>query len=249
MSNIGKLNQQFKRMRDTLREVAGEGYDRHNSSRGKVSPSGVKTYNKLAKRFNKLFPDDALAVFPEDTEPSLVTHPKCAELLGQVETALDLLQHDVQATTIQADPVFNRRTFRSDSDLCFVLMPFRKELAPIYEDHIKKVVKKLKLDTKRADDFFNTSEIIEDIWESICTARLIIADLTDKNPNVFYEVGIAHTLGKNVVLITQSIDDVPFDLRHLRHIQYEYTPRGMQVLERRLSETIKNVLELEGIET
>lgn len=73
-------------------------------------------------------------------------------------------------------------------------------------------------------------------------ARIVIADLTGKNPNVFYEVGVAHTVGENVILITQRIEDVPFDLRHLRHIQYEYTPRGMIVFEQRLKATILNIL-------
>jgi hypothetical protein len=58
---------------------------------------------------------------------------------------------------------------------------------------------------------------------------------------VFYETGIAHTVGKEVILITQNMDDVPFDLRHLRCILYEYTPRGVQILETNLKNTISNI--------
>jgi hypothetical protein len=58
---------------------------------------------------------------------------------------------------------------------------------------------------------------------------------------VFYETGIAHTVGKEVILITQTIDDVPFDLRHLRCIVYEYTPKGIQLLETNLTNTINNI--------
>ena len=139
---------------------------------------------------------------------------------------------------VQINPIFSGRGFTVDPTLCFVLMPFRDELRPVYEDHIKKIVEEFGMQAKRADDIFTNSAIIEDIWTSINQARLIVADLTGKNPNVFYEVGIAHTVGKDVILVTQSIEDVPFDLRHLRHIQYEYTPRGMAAFEQQLKNTI-----------
>ena len=59
---------------------------------------------------------------------------------------------------------------------------------------------------------------MHDILELISTSKVIICDLSGKNPNVFYEAGIAHTLGKEVILITQHESDVPFDLRPLRYI-------------------------------
>lgn len=142
---------------------------------------------------------------------------------------------------MQINPVFTRRNFAVEPDLCFVLMPFRDELRPVYEDHVKRTVEQLGLRCRRADDIFRNTAIIEDIWEQINSARVIIADLTDKNPNVFYEVGVAHTLGKEVVLITQSIEDVPFDLRHLRHILYTYTPRGMDTFEQQLRNTLTTI--------
>ena len=142
---------------------------------------------------------------------------------------------------MQINPIFTGRKFSIENDLCFVLMPFRDDLRSVYDDHIKKVVEALGLRCQRADDIFRNTAIIEDIWESINKARFIIADLTGKNPNVFYEVGVAHTVGKDVVLTTQSIDDVPFDLRHLRHIQYTYTPRGMEAFEQQLRNPISTL--------
>lgn len=143
---------------------------------------------------------------------------------------------------MRVDPIFSKRTFRMESDLCFVLMPFRDELEAVYSDHIRKVSRSVGLRCKRADDIFSNTTIIEDIWDYINRARIIIADLTGKNPNVFYEVGLAHVLGKHVVLVTQSIDDIPFDLRHLRNIVYEYTPRGMQKFEESLQKTLEFIL-------
>jgi hypothetical protein len=58
-------------------------------------------------------------------------------------------------------------------------------------------------------------------------AKVIIADCTGSNPNAFYKIGLAHTLGKPVILTSQSVRDVPFDLRYLHFISYEYTPQGM----------------------
>ncbi len=71
---------------------------------------------------------------------------------------------------------------------------------------------------------------------------LVIADLSGQNPNVFYEVGIAHTLGKPVLLLSQSIEDVPFDLRHRRVLPYEYTPIGCKRLVARLREHVLAML-------
>ncbi len=129
----------------------------------------------------------------------------------------------------------------------FVLMPFSQDLEPVYRDHITKVAQLLYQKIVRADDFFTTQSIMADIWNAICDSRLIIADCTSRNPNVFYEIGLAHTIGKRVILITQNKDDVPFDLRHLRFIHYEYTPRGMTEFEKRLTETIKQELVIRDV--
>lgn len=124
---------------------------------------------------------------------------------------------------------------------CFVLMPFREELQPVYEDHIVKVCESLGITVTRADQIFSVRPIMEDILESVLTARFIIGDLTDRNPNVFYEIGICHALGKKVILITQE-SDVPFDLMHLRHIKYSYTPRGIEIFEEALTRTLEALL-------
>jgi hypothetical protein len=128
----------------------------------------------------------------------------------------------------------------------FVLMSFKPELRPVYEDHILNVTNSLKLVAKRADDFFGAHHIMSDVWEAINAARVIIADCTGRNPNVFYEIGVAHTLGRTVILITQNGTDVPFDLQAIRYIQYEYTPRGMSVFEKSLAQTLKAELEPES---
>jgi len=119
------------------------------------------------------------------------------------------------------------------------IMPFSKKFSSIYETHIKTVAKRKGLSIARADNFFANTSIIDDIWTLILGANVIVADCTDQNPNVFYELGIAHTLGKDVILLTQSMNDIPFDISHLRYIEYENTPRGIKKLEKSLDEALQ----------
>jgi len=128
---------------------------------------------------------------------------------------------------------------------CFIIMPFSVEsLNIVYEDFVRPVlVDRCHLQPERGDDVFGSNVVMDDIAESIRRANLIIADLTGRNANVFYEVGIAHALNKQVLLMTQSIEDVPFDLRHRRALVYEYSPRGCKKLEKDLFDNVQNMLQ------
>lgn len=140
---------------------------------------------------------------------------------------------------------------RSESALkskCFVLMPFSNvmNLPEVWEDVIRDGafgIAKLgaRYQCLRADDVFDNRAIIEDIVRSIEDSDIIIADLTTRNPNVFYELGRAHEMHKECILIVQDIADVPFDLRHLRHLQYSTTARGLKDLEANLIKTVESI--------
>lgn len=144
---------------------------------------------------------------------------------------------------VRLNPIFRGRDFMISDSLVFVLCPFSEPFNTIFRDHIKPTVESIPgLSCIRADDIYDNRPIIEDIWKCINEARVIISELTGRNPNVFYETGIAHTVGKEVILISQNIDDVPFDLRHLRCITYDYTPRGATTLENNLRNTINAIL-------
>lgn len=144
---------------------------------------------------------------------------------------------------VRINPIFQGRDYMINDNLTFVLSPFSEPFNTIYTDHIKPAVESFNnMKCLRADNIYDNRPIIEDIWKNINEAKIIIAELTGRNPNVFYEVGIAHTVGKEVILISQIMDDVPFDLRHLRCIVYEYTPRGAQLLQTNLQNTITNIL-------
>lgn len=102
----------------------------------------------------------------------------------------------------------------------FVIMPFSEDFETVYTGLIKHSLEGLGFDVQRADDIENQRNILRDILEKISTSDLVIADLTGLNPNVFYELGVAHALKKPVILLTQVIEDVPFDLQSYRLVEY-----------------------------
>ena len=138
--------------------------------------------------------------------------------------------------------IFRSNDFNVDSKKCFIVMPFNPDEDKIYNDVIKPLVESCGLECFRADEIYNNKAIVEDIWRSINESGIIIADLSGRNANVFYELGLAHAIGKEVILIAQKEDDFPFDLRHLRHIVYQTSYDGVPSFKKTLAETIKAVL-------
>ncbi|MCB0110541.1 MAG: hypothetical protein KDE53_31685 [Caldilineaceae bacterium] len=133
----------------------------------------------------------------------------------------------------------------SDRDpKCFVIMSFgRADLEVVFEDFVRPVlVNDCKLICRRGDDIFGSGAIIDDVRKAIAECDLAVADLTGQNANVFYELGICHTLGKPVLMLAQSKEDIPFDVRHLRVLLYEYTPRGCKTLEKAIKAHIDTML-------
>ncbi len=109
-------------------------------------------------------------------------------------------------------------------DNCFVMMPFAFPLGGYYTSVYVPAIKKAGLTPIRADaEIFGTGKIVDQIWSGINNARVLVAELTGRNPNVLYELGIAHALKKPVVLVSSNEGDVPFDVRHVRVIYYEMT--------------------------
>ena len=100
----------------------------------------------------------------------------------------------------------------------------------------------MEMECNRADNVWKNNAIIQDVVSLIDESRIVICDCTGKNPNVFYEMGIAHTLGREVIVITQNKDDVPFDIRHLRYIHYTTNSEGRSKLTQDLQNRIQTIL-------
>ncbi len=120
----------------------------------------------------------------------------------------------------------------------FCLMPFHKTFNKIY-DTVNQACNKNGYICFRSDTPYNPGKVLQQIVELLLKSQLIIAILDGKNPNVFYEIGIAHSIGKTVILIANSdkINDIPFDLRSDRLLLYS----GYNDLNKKLSEVLKNI--------
>ena len=151
---------------------------------------------------------------------------------------------------ISAKPAERRITFAPmvfqipeghvEPDLVAVMMPFALEFRMVY-DAIKSAASPCGLRCIRVDDIWENSAIIQDIFSLIFRAQVVVVDFTGKNPNVMYETGIAHTLGKHVVPISQSLDDVPFDMRHHRVLKYLPNAEGLLRFSSELSAKLRQV--------
>lgn len=130
-----------------------------------------------------------------------------------------------------------------DKESCFVIMPFAEPFETYFKRIIKPAIDENDLYTARGDSLFRSTHIMDDIWSSIKDASLVVAELTGKNPNVYYELGLAHALKKPAILIASNIEDVPFDLRPLRVLVYDKNdPDWGTLLKENISSAIKETL-------
>lgn len=139
-----------------------------------------------------------------------------------------------------APNVFQVPELRTETDLVAVMMPIRIEFDPIHEG-IKKACSRVGYRCLRVDDIWEESALIQDIFNLIFRAYIVVVDFTGKNPNVMYETGIAHTLGKHVVPISQTLDDVPFDMAHHRILKYLPNREGIDTMVAKLAEKLRQV--------
>ncbi len=134
------------------------------------------------------------------------------------------------------------------NNTCFVIMPIgtqtigdttitEDELREKYDNIIKNAILKANptLEVIRADEELNPSSISNDILTKLMHSRFVIADITYPNPNVFYELGIRHAIKTGTILIREHVDfSIPFDISHLRHIEYTHDLAGMGKLSNQL---------------
>ena len=137
--------------------------------------------------------------------------------------------------------VFSIPTEPVDPKLIALMIPFSAEF-----DLITRAIKGVSIECgmtcERADDIWKDSTIIQDVFSLIYRARIVICDFSTKNPNVFYEAGIAHTLGRAVIPLARSVSDIPFDLRHHRHLIYLPNEQGIDQMKLDLKARIVTLL-------
>lgn len=126
-------------------------------------------------------------------------------------------------------------------ELVGIMMPFDERFTPVYRV-LREAVSDAGMECVRADDIWEEDHVMQDIANLIARSKVIIADLSGKNPNVFYETGIAHTLGRDVIQITQSAEDVPFDLKALRYLTYLPNREGLADLKKKVTGRLQALL-------
>lgn len=168
------------------------------------------------------------------------THTRWSVEEGDLyRTVLHLLLHIPSENTPTVFGV--ARPPRIDPLQVSAMMPVSGGFTAVYEA-IVGASEALGMRCNRADNIWEHHAIIQDVVSLIDRSRIVICDLSGRNPNVFYEAGISHTLGREVILITQHSDDVPFDLRHIRFIPYLNNAEGLALLQQQLSERMQTIL-------
>jgi len=195
--------------------------DIYTHYRGENLPDTEFFNNALTDKFK--IPKEKLSEFKSIFFETLET----AELIKEDEgkyRIIDALEDDgaVQEKVRETFKKLEKSAKVKSDDSCFVMMPYRNPLGSYYDKIYKPAIEKAGLKPVRADDdIFGTGKIIDQIWSGINSAKILIAELTTRNPNVFYELGLAHALKKPVVLVSSNEEDVPFDLNHIRVIYYD----------------------------
>jgi hypothetical protein len=133
---------------------------------------------------------------------------------------------------------------------CFIVMPFSQEWSADVHRILATACEAAGVRPVRGDDLFSPTDILEDIWQSLNAADFVIADITGRNPNVLYELGIAHTLAKPVLILSKEAADIPIDLATRRVILYgQKADAWREDLARMIQEAIAKVVEDYGLES
>ena len=143
--------------------------------------------------------------------------------------------------TYRAQAKFDTVELLPSKPKCFVIMPFAPALKGVY-DVIKEVVTSFDIDCERADEIFVSSPVTEDLKKLIAEADLIIIDFTGKNPNVYFEAGLAYAWSKKWILLAQDDDDLAFDVRNIRTIFYANTMGADAQLKEDLRKAIRETM-------
>lgn len=200
--------------------AAPEISDVYEHYRGENLPDEKFFDNALVDKFH--IPEDKLSEFKSIFMETLQYAKLIEESNGKFRIIDVAGTSDVPVDTEARLKKLGKGVSVSSDDTCFVVMPFAEPHGSYYDKIYKPAIEKAGMRPVRADaEIFGTGKIIDQVWRGINLAKVLVAELTTRNPNVFYELGLAHALRKPVVLISSNEDDVPFDLHHIRVIYYD----------------------------
>lgn len=218
--------------------------DVYNYYRGEYLPDMGFFANALTERFK--IPADKVSDFEEVLTDSL----NVAQLIddsGGRPKLIDIGREEITRTpSAQGSSAIRKAAHVAPSldSSCFVMQPFTAPYDGYYETLFKPAIQQAGLRPVRADDeIFGSGKIMDQVWRGIRDAKILIAELTTRNANVYYELGLAHALGKPVVLVAADGEGVPFDVHHIRVIYYDIAdPFWGQKLIDKIAENIQSAL-------
>jgi hypothetical protein len=229
---------------ETLYNMARTALDEANEAlreqRYQTYPTYVREYNRLASLAVKLCDEDAHERFtPMDAPAEYFIQFRGPEYLADVKlrfvTLVSYLHDKLRGQKGHATSI-GVNTEPIEPDYVFVLMSM-DESKPMLEDvhtAIKEVCQSLQLRAERADDIEHAGRITDKILERINAANVLVADLTYERPNVYYELGFAHGINRQVIMIAQEGTSLHFDIQDFNVIFYENITRLRQKLKKRL---------------
>lgn len=222
--------------------------DAITASAAASAPPPAPGVSLLRERRDTFFPTDGIDInaFADQVAEKTAQKVQAVQKQQADELAEQTLKYSKAIELKPGELVFGRPSegsqFQGD---IFMIMPFRPDFNSIYTDIIRPLAAEHGLKITRGDEFTSvTGVIMSEVWSALNNCDFVIAEITGGNDNVFYELGIAHTLNKPAILITQAPkpEDVPFDIRHLRYIQYENTVSGGVKLRESLHTSIARLL-------
>ncbi len=242
-----------KVLRPTSSEDTSQGYqqavlnapvisDVYKHYRGENLPDKEFFDNKLEDTFS--IPKDKLSEFKDIFLSSLTAAFLIEEHNGRTRILDSASAGETEEESSDYIQKLSTGVSVKSGDSCFVMMPFAAPIGDYYASVYKPAIEKAKLIPVRADnEIFGAGKIMDQVWSGINAAKVLVAEMTTKNPNVFYELGIAHAMKKPVVLVSSNEDDVPFDLKHIRVIYYDKNdPFWGQKLLNKVAENIVSAL-------
>lgn len=170
---------------------------------------------------------------------------KCVDSVAKV---LNDKNTKYEGKKMWVEPVFKTTDIKIKPNMCFGILPFNENRIKIFDNVIKPALKNdLGISVFKSGDMaISNSDMIEEIWKNINEAAFVLADISDNNPNVFYEVGICHTLGKKMIQICdeESLkkdykNHLPFDLNTRYTIFYDNTAPGGNDLVKKIKKDVE----------
>lgn len=164
-----------------------------------------------------------------------------ATINNYTNIVLHIPEATMHAKYVRDYPEYFGEPSRAKSFDIFGIIPYDDAYLHIWNKISCKLAQKGKITIGIAADLNGPTTIIKDIWSQIYYSKCIIADCSERNPNVFYELGIAHSLGKKVICITNNTQNIPFDINQIRCIKYKETEEGISNLYKAIYNNLKDM--------